>query len=64
VVDFEPPRSAILQHLVENLLSPVMGQIDVRDYVALLVEAGFTEIEAGPTSSKRLSFVRGRAPRE
>ena len=62
VVDFEPPKSPILRHLVENLLSP-MAHIDVREYIPLLVEAGFTEVEAGPTSSKYLSFVRGRSPK-
>ena len=64
VVDFEPPKSAILHHLVENLLSPVMAQINVRDYIPLLVEAGFEEVETGPTSSKLLSFVRGRSPKQ
>jgi ubiquinone/menaquinone biosynthesis C-methylase UbiE len=62
VVDFEPPTSPVLHHLVENFLSP-MAHIDVREYIPLLVEAGFTEIEAGPTSSKYLSFVRGRSPK-
>ncbi len=62
VVDFEPPKSPILRHLVENLLSPVMAQIDVRNYIPLMVEAGFTDVVTGPTSSKLLSFVRGRSP--
>lgn len=62
VVDFEPPKSLILRHLVENLLSPVMVQINVRDYIPLLVAAGFEDVETGPTSSKLLSFVRGRSP--
>jgi ubiquinone/menaquinone biosynthesis C-methylase UbiE len=62
IVDFEPPKSPILRHLVENLLSPVMLQVDVRNYVPLLVEAGFIETEAGPTGSKILSFARGRSP--
>jgi ubiquinone/menaquinone biosynthesis C-methylase UbiE len=62
IVDFEPPKSPILLHLVEHLLSPVMAQIDVREYIPLLVEAGFAEVETGPTSSKYLSFARGRSP--
>jgi len=60
VIDFEPPKSPILLHLVENLLSPLMAKIDVREYVPILVEAGFTGVETGPTRSKYLSFVRGR----
>jgi ubiquinone/menaquinone biosynthesis C-methylase UbiE len=62
IVDFEPPKSPILLHLVEHLLSPVMAQINVREYLPLLVEAGFTEVETGSTSSKFLSFARGRSP--
>jgi ubiquinone/menaquinone biosynthesis C-methylase UbiE len=61
VVDFEPPKSPILRHLVENLMNPVMARIDVREYLPLLVEAGFTEVETGRTSSKLLSYVRGRS---
>jgi ubiquinone/menaquinone biosynthesis C-methylase UbiE len=63
VVDFEPPTSPILRHLVENFMSP-MADIDVREYIPLLVEAGFVEVEAGPTSSKYLSFVRGRSQKK
>jgi ubiquinone/menaquinone biosynthesis C-methylase UbiE len=61
VVDFEPPKSGLLRMIVENHMTP-MADVDVRDYVPLMVQAGFTEIETGPTSSKMLSYVRGRAP--
>ena len=59
VVDFEPPKSGLLRLIVENHLTP-MAHVDVRTYVSLLEQAGFTEIETGPTSSKLLSYVRGR----
>jgi len=62
VVDFEPPKSGWLRMIVENHMAP-MAHVDVREYVPLLVEAGFTEIETGPTSSKLLSYVRGRVPK-
>ena len=62
VVDFEPPRSGLLRMIVENHMTP-MAHVDVRDYVPLLAEAGFTDIETGPTSSKLLSYVRGKAPK-
>jgi hypothetical protein len=39
-----------------------MAHIDVHSYIPLLVEAGFMGVETGPTSSKMLSYVRGRAP--
>jgi len=61
VVDFEPPKSGLLRLIVQNHMAP-MANVDVREYVPLLTEAGFTNIEIGPTSSKLLSYVRGRAP--
>ena len=61
VVDFEPPRSGLLRMIVENHMTP-MADVDVRKYLPLLEQAGFTEIETGPTSSKLLSYVRGRVP--
>jgi len=61
IVDFEPPKSGLLRMIVENHLTP-MANVDVRTYVALLEQAGFTEIETGPTSSKLLSYARGRIP--
>jgi ubiquinone/menaquinone biosynthesis C-methylase UbiE len=59
VVDFEPPTSPFLRRIVENHLTP-MAHIDVREYRPLLVDAGFTEIETGSTSSKYLSYIKGR----
>ena len=61
VVDFEPPKSGLLRLIVENHLTP-MAHVDIRTYVPLLEQAGFTKIETGPTSSKLLSYVRGRMP--
>ncbi len=61
VVDFEPPTGFFLRHLTQHLLSPMM-KVDVREYIPLLTEAGFAEVESGPTGSKFLSFARGRAP--
>ena len=62
IVDFEPPKSPVMNHLAELILSPTMSEIDVRSYIPLLVEAGFGEVETGPTSSKMLSYARGRSP--
>ncbi len=61
-VDFEPPTAPFLRLVVWHFLSPGMTKIDVRDYAHLLTEAGFAEVETGPTGSKFLSFVRGRSP--
>jgi len=62
VVDFEPPKWGLLRPIVENHMTP-MAHVNVRNYVPLLKEVGFTEIETGPTSSKLLSYVRGKAPK-
>ena len=62
VVDFEPPKSGLLRLIVENHMTP-MAHVDVRNYLPLLTEAGFTDIETGPTSSKLLSYIRGKAPK-
>jgi len=61
VVDFEPPKYGLPRMIVKNHLTP-MADVDVRKYVPLLEQAGFTNIETGPTSSKLLSYVRGRVP--
>jgi len=63
VVDFEPPKSGLLRLIVQNHLS-LMAHVDVREYVPLLEQAGFIDIETGPTSSKLLSYVRGRVAKE
>jgi demethylmenaquinone methyltransferase/2-methoxy-6-polyprenyl-1,4-benzoquinol methylase/phosphoethanolamine N-methyltransferase len=62
VVDFEPPKTPFMRMVVENHLSPLMAKVDVREYQPLFIEAGFTEIKNGPTSSRYLSFVSGRSP--
>jgi ubiquinone/menaquinone biosynthesis C-methylase UbiE len=62
VVDFEPPKSGLLRLIVENHMTP-MAHVDVRNYVPLLAAAGFSEIVTGPTGSKLLSYVRGKAPK-
>jgi ubiquinone/menaquinone biosynthesis C-methylase UbiE len=61
VVDFEPPKSGWFRMIVENHMTP-MANVDVRTYVPLMEAAGFREIETGPTSSKLLSYIRGKAP--
>jgi ubiquinone/menaquinone biosynthesis C-methylase UbiE len=61
IADFEPPRSGLLRLIVENHMTP-MAHVDVRNYVPLLKDAGFVEVETGPTSSKLLSYIRGKAP--
>jgi demethylmenaquinone methyltransferase/2-methoxy-6-polyprenyl-1,4-benzoquinol methylase/phosphoethanolamine N-methyltransferase len=61
VVDFEPPSQPLLRVLTTVLVGHGMMQTNIRDYPAMMQEAGFTDIESGSTKSSVLSFVRGRA---
>ena len=63
VIDFEPPKSPILRHIAGAILTSTMSQMDIREYLPLLDKAGFSDVETGPTSSKLLSYVRGRSPK-
>jgi ubiquinone/menaquinone biosynthesis C-methylase UbiE len=63
IVDFEPPKTVLGRLLARVVLGPVMMQTDVRDYRALLEEAGFNNVETGHTRHRMLSFVRGRVAR-
>jgi demethylmenaquinone methyltransferase/2-methoxy-6-polyprenyl-1,4-benzoquinol methylase/phosphoethanolamine N-methyltransferase len=62
IVDFEPPKTHILYHMSQHLLNHAMAQVNVHEYLPLLAGAGFVEVESGPTSSKLLSYARGRSP--
>lgn len=59
IVDFEPPKKGLLKMIVNNHMGP-MKDVDVRNYLPLVVEAGFGEVETGATGSKLLSWARGR----
>jgi demethylmenaquinone methyltransferase/2-methoxy-6-polyprenyl-1,4-benzoquinol methylase/phosphoethanolamine N-methyltransferase len=59
VVDFEPPASRLLNALATALLGHSMMQTSVQRYLPMMKEAGFTQVEAGPTRYRALAFVRG-----
>jgi ubiquinone/menaquinone biosynthesis C-methylase UbiE len=58
-VDFEPPTSPWVRALLAHLLSHGMMRVDVREYVPMMEEAGFEQVEAGKTKFRYISFVRG-----
>ena len=60
--DFEPPTNPVLAHLASAVVGQHMMQTSTRDLPALLKEAGFAEVAAGPTRSKFLAFVSGKNP--
>jgi ubiquinone/menaquinone biosynthesis C-methylase UbiE len=59
VLDFESPKSWLLRIMMENHMAR-MANVNIREYVPLLEDAGFTEVESGPTSMKMLPYVRGK----
>jgi demethylmenaquinone methyltransferase/2-methoxy-6-polyprenyl-1,4-benzoquinol methylase len=59
IVDFEPPKKGLLKLIVNNHMG-LMKEVNVQNYLPLMIEAGFGEVETGTTGSKLLSWVRGR----
>jgi ubiquinone/menaquinone biosynthesis C-methylase UbiE len=58
IVDFEGPTNHVFQAIAKH---HAMLQTNVKNYIPMMAEAGFDEIENGPTGRHLLSFVRGRA---
>jgi SAM-dependent methyltransferase len=64
VVDFEPPADCLLKHLMSHILGHGMMDHDARRLPVIMEASGFTEVHAGRTSHRLLSFVCGRAGKE
>jgi len=58
-VDFEPPSNPLVQHMLAHVHFHGMMQVDVREYVPMLEEAGFTHVVTGRTTYRFLSYVKG-----
>lgn len=63
IADFKARSDTLLGHLALALSRHRMMQTDVSDLVAMVKEAGFTEVASGPTPSAFLAFVRGQKPK-
>jgi demethylmenaquinone methyltransferase/2-methoxy-6-polyprenyl-1,4-benzoquinol methylase/phosphoethanolamine N-methyltransferase len=61
VVDFEPPADGLLKPPMGHLLGHRMMENEIQRLPAMVETAGFTDVQVGRTSHKRLSFVHGRA---
>ena len=61
IVDFEPPKSVPGRLVARLVIAPMMMHTNVKNYQALLENAGFNTVETGRTRHRLLSFVRGRA---
>ena len=60
IVDFEPPKSVLGRLIARMFLGSEMMRVNVKEYRVLLENAGFTQVEAGRTRHRLLSFVRGK----
>ena len=60
VVDFDIHSLPVFGTLLKALVHHRMPQTDVRNFVPLGQEAGFTDVEAGPTGKLLLAYVKGR----
>jgi demethylmenaquinone methyltransferase/2-methoxy-6-polyprenyl-1,4-benzoquinol methylase/phosphoethanolamine N-methyltransferase len=57
--DFGPGRDSLLGHVVRALVGHGMMHSDVTELVAMMEDAGFTDIEEVKTKHKHILFVRG-----
>jgi ubiquinone/menaquinone biosynthesis C-methylase UbiE len=62
LADFNPPSNPILAHVTSALVGPMMMQSTVWNIPSMLKEAGFWEVNSGPTRSMFLAFVSGKKP--
>jgi ubiquinone/menaquinone biosynthesis C-methylase UbiE len=63
-VDFAPPTLAVLSRFAAMLFGHEMMGSDVRQLASMMEDAGFTDVEAGPTRYRMISFVRGKVAKE
>ncbi len=63
IVDFKPPRGPILGHIATAMVGHrMMVESKVWAVPQLLVEAGFMDVNFGPTRSPLMAFVSGTKP--
>jgi demethylmenaquinone methyltransferase/2-methoxy-6-polyprenyl-1,4-benzoquinol methylase/phosphoethanolamine N-methyltransferase len=63
VIDFDPSTMPLPGHFLKHIgLLKGMMQIDIKDYLPLLEEQGFSAIESGQTGHRLLAYVGGKKP--
>lgn len=60
IVDYEAPLNAHMRGLVSHILGHAMTDQSARAFAPLLKQAGFVEVEAGPTRSRMLTYLKGK----
>ncbi len=63
IADFKAPSNTLLGHLALAFSRHRRMQTDVWGLVQMVNEAGFVEVDSGPTRSALLAFVSGKKPR-
>lgn len=64
IADFKPPSNPILNHITSAVIGSHMMQTDIGALPPMMKEAGFVEVNTGPTRSAYLAFVSGKKPRK
>ena len=59
-VDFSPPTKGWLGHLATHFFGHSMEGSSLQGLAGTLKEAGFSEVEAGGTRFRAISFLRGK----
>jgi ubiquinone/menaquinone biosynthesis C-methylase UbiE len=62
LADFTPPSNPVLAHITTAVVGHGMMQTSVRGLPPMLTEAGFVDLDSGPTRSAFLAYVSGRKP--
>ncbi len=60
IADFKPPSNPILNHITSAVIGSHMMQTDIGALPQMMKEAGFVEVNSGPTRSAYLAFVSGK----
>jgi ubiquinone/menaquinone biosynthesis C-methylase UbiE len=63
IVDVAPPRNPHLRGLMSLFVGQEMVKHQVDEYIPMLQQVGFVDVETGPTKTIILGFLRGRKPK-
>ena len=62
--DFGPGRDSLIGHVMAVLIGHEMMHSDATELVAMMEDAGFTEVEEVRTKHKQVLFLRGKAEKD
>ena len=62
IVDAAQPKNPLLRGLANLILGPEILAHSLEEFIPLLKEAGFIDVETGPTKSSFLAYLGGKKP--